>query len=221
MRQVAISLEGQTEEQFVARVLAPWAYRHETYLRPIPVRTSRRPAGRASRGGGTWTHYERDIRTLLGGSHWDLVTTMIDFYAYPHGAPGRDCCTGPHRPRTCVEAREAAMADLFSSRRFLPNIVLHEFETLVIAAAISARSLLGNERAYDQLQRAADEMNGDVELINDGPTTAPSKRVAAALPSYHKSIDGVDAIENAGLDAVREACPRLDSWLNRLVGLND
>lgn len=52
MRQVAVLVEGQTEERVIAEVLAPAAFARDVVLTPIIVRTS---AGhrRADRGATT------------------------------------------------------------------------------------------------------------------------------------------------------------------------
>jgi Domain of unknown function (DUF4276) len=57
---------------------------------------------------------------------------------------------------------------------------------------------------------------GGPELVNDGPDTAPSKRILKAYPTYRKVVDGPDAIELLGLGALRTVCPHLDAWLKRL-----
>ena len=40
MRQIALLVEGQTEERVVAQVLAPAAWKHDIVLQPIVVCTS-------------------------------------------------------------------------------------------------------------------------------------------------------------------------------------
>lgn len=191
----------------------PWAGRYDVYLTPIIVMTSRSRGGAAFRGGGgTWSHYERDIRHLLGASQFVLVTTMLDFYGYPSDAPGHKCCEGRHLQPDCVDSRETAMAGKIGQQRFLPNVVLHEFETWVIAAADATGELLGDRQAAALLVDAVNGVGGEAELVDDDPTTSPSKRVINAMPSFTKAIDGIAAIQRAGLDAVRERCPRLDTW---------
>lgn len=59
---------------------------------------------------------------------------------------------------------------------------------------------------------------GGPERIDDGPHTAPSKRITARLPSYARTVDGPIAIAALGLPALRQQCPHLDAWLMRLEG---
>ena len=98
-----------------------------------------------------------------------------------------------------------------------PDPPLHEFETWVIACAQNRPDVLGDVDTARRLQAVADEFGGDVELVNEGPDTAPSKRVAAAWPGFQKTIDGVDAIREAGLRHVGSCCPALQAWLDELV----
>ncbi|MFB4194462.1 DUF4276 family protein [Streptomyces carpaticus] len=67
------------------------------------------------------------------------------------------------------------------------------------------------ERLVERVDRA-----GGPELTNDGPSTAPSKRIQKAYPAYRKVVDGPDAIELLGLSELRAVCPHLDQWLKRL-----
>lgn len=105
----------------------------------------------------------------------------------------------------------------FGSVRFVPHVVLHEFETWVIAAAMGQSSVLGSAVHAVELQKIAARVSGEVELINDSPATAPSKRVLAAIPGYSKSIDGVSILDAVGLEAVMRSVPRLRAWVDRLV----
>lgn len=219
LRRIAILVEGQTESAFATEILGPFLTERGTLLTPVIVKTSRSAGGTAYKGGGTsWRHYERDLRNLLGATHFDLVSILIDFYAYPPDGPGANCCNRPHRPRECVEFRRESMAAAIGSRRFLPHIVLHEFETWVIGAATRTDRVLGDPVIAERLKAEARQFGDDVELIDDSPKTAPSKRVLRCWPGYQKSIDGVAVIQEVGLDAVVDACPGLKSWIEQLLG---
>lgn len=212
---VALVVEGQTEQQFVATVLAPYLLQHEVYAQPVGVQTSRTAAGvKHTGGGGRWKHYARDVRRLLG-SHFDLVSTMLDFYAYPTDGPGAACCAGPHRPRSCVELREAEMAATFDDRRFRPFVMLHEFETILFAAAVQSGPMGVDDTVRERMRREAATVSNDVELLNDGPTTAPSKRIARCWPDYDKVL-AVGALADVDLQLVLDQCPHLASWVEAL-----
>jgi Domain of unknown function (DUF4276) len=218
--QVVAVVEGQTEEALFVRVLAPFLATRQIYITPIVVETSRAAGGHKFKGGGKWSHYRRDLARLLAEPQWAAVTTMIDFYGYPGDAPGADC-DRPHDPRACVMFREEAMSsDLEHAARFLPFVMLHELETLVFSAALGRPAVLGSNEVATALAREAAEVDGDVELLNDDPITAPSKRVARVWPDYQKVTDGVAVIEEAGLAHVLERCPHFADWVNAILALS-
>jgi len=59
------------------------------------------------------------------------------------------------------------------------------------------------------------------ELINDGPHSAPSKRIIAEFPDYKraKSVEGPQMAELIGLDVIRNKCPHFAAWLSQLEKL--
>lgn len=113
---------------------------------------------------------------------------------------------------------EKAIAHTISDQRFVPFLVLHETEAWVLAAAGELGELLDLPKLAGHLgaQVAA---SGGPELVNDGPDTAPSKRILKAHPGYSKVVDGPDAIEVLGLSELRAACPHLDAWLRQLESM--
>jgi Domain of unknown function (DUF4276) len=214
VKQVAILVEGQTEEQFVIRVLRSHVASSGLWLQPIVVETSRTPTGLKARGGGGWKHYDRNLRVLLGQGHWHRIGLLVDYYAYPADGPGAEA-PGTGRPRHQRVLK--ALAAEYPDPRFVPGLALHEFEAWVIAAAVCDGRLLGEQAPAERLREIAKQFDGDVELINDGAMTAPSKRIAAAWPGYSKTVDGVDAILSAGFEHVLALCPTLQDWLSRLT----
>ncbi|MER5432585.1 DUF4276 family protein [Streptomyces sp. NPDC002588] len=215
MRQVHVLVEGATEERLVQLVLQPELSARDVWLTPVALKT-RRAAGRPHDKGGVsrWPKIEHDIRALLRNSAVDTVTTMLDLYGLPSDTPGlSDAPAGDAYAR--VGHVEEAMARVIDDPRFLPFLVLHETEAWVLAAANELSELVASPRLADVL-RSHVAAAGGPELVNDGADTAPSKRILRAHPTYRKVVDGPDAIELLGLDALRVTCPHLDAWLKRL-----
>ena len=214
MRQIAVLVEGPTEEAIVRDVLVPAALRRAVRLVPIIVITSATPTG-ARRGGGHWRHYNKQLRALLRGSHWHRVGLLIDYYQYPKGAPGRDaeCRNHGEHQRAITEALRAAHPD----PRFRPLVVLHEIESLVLAAIDAGQ---GDEvipdHALADLRRAITRAGGP-EKVNNGPSTSPSKRLARASRHYDKVMTGPGLIADAGLSAILERCPVFAAWWEDLL----
>ncbi len=101
--------------------------------------------------------------------------------------------------------------------KWLPFVMLHEFETLIIASGAGMPSILGDARAPIEFRRMIGEAGG-AELINDGVSTAPSKRVQSVLPAYRKAQDAVAALEGWDFDQVLATCPRFADWITWLRG---
>jgi hypothetical protein len=61
------------------------------------------------------------------------------------------------------------------------------------------------------------------EDINEGETTAPSKRLIHHLPRYEtlKVRVGAAAADAIGLPTLREKCPHFGRWLTRLEKLKE
>lgn len=175
------------------------------------VKTKRPAVGPAHRGGvTTWAQVERDVRLLLNDSSIDVLTTVLDYYAFPDECPGM--ATRPAGDAYArVEHGERCLAQAVGDRRFRPNLVLHELEAWVFAAADELALLHGPDLA-NRLKRDV-AIAGGPELVDDGPTTAPSKRLLDYCPTYLKTSDGPAAVEELGLARLRAACPHLDAWL--------
>ena len=107
------------------------------------------------------------------------------------------------------------MSEEVKDSRFLPFLSLHETEAWVLAAASELAALYDRPALAEDLNRQVHAAGGP-ELVNDGPDTAPSKRIKTAFPGYRKVTDGPEAISRFGLPALRETCPHLDAWLTRL-----
>lgn len=197
MRQIALLVEGQTEERVVDQVLAPAAREHDIELQPIVVCTS---AGH--HGGGSWRHYHDKLRPLLEEKHWAAVGLLVDLYGYPKGAPGR---SGDQLQDWAMVM--AALRAEYPSPRLKPLVVPHETEAWVLAAieADAGRDWL-KPKQIASLRAAIDEAGGP-EKVNSRPDLAPSKRLLAICPRYSKVLHGPQWIAEIGLDAVLERCP--------------
>lgn len=214
MRPIAIVVEGQSEKAFVDAVLQPHLG-YQTPLTAIVVQTSRPASGGKRAGGGRWKNYRSQILRLVHQPHWSLVTTMIDFYGLPSDMPD-PFCDLPHRQRDCVRAQARAIEQDIGATRFLPYLVLHEFEALVIAAGSTQDSVLGSAALTDHFRGCLREYGGDAELIDGDVRTAPSKRIKQATGTYNKVRDGLAILQSSGLDAVLPQCAGFARWVERL-----
>lgn len=184
-------------------------------VRAIVVSTKRIASGGKHRGGLTsWSQLRTDIN-LLVRDRGAVVTTMVDLYALPADTPGIATAPQGATPRGRVEHIESAIAEAIGRPNFLPHVMLHEFETLLYADPNAVAE------HFDQpslaVAMASDlQQCGEPELIDDGPTTAPSKRIITRQPNYLKTSDGPTVLHHIGLPAIRAACPHFDEWLIEL-----
>jgi hypothetical protein len=56
-------------------------------------------------------------------------------------------------------------------------------------------------------------------MINDGSTTAPSKRLDRIIKGYNKPVFGSLLAEAIGLQKIRAKCPRFNTWVNALESI--
>jgi hypothetical protein len=61
--------------------------------------------------------------------------------------------------------------------------------------------------------------NGNPELINDNPETAPSKRIMNVIPEYDKVTAGVSIVEKIGIGKIVESCQHFNDWIDVLKQL--
>lgn len=211
MNRVHVFCEGQTEDVFVREVLRPHFERFGIWLNPIILRTGPQGKGGISSYGKIRWQVEQKCREDSGA----LVTTLLDFYALPKDFPAADA-GGPSimRALTMVEAFQKDIGQ----PNFLANLVVHEFEGLLFSSP-PAFGLWFDRR---NVVRAISSVRAEFETpehINDGPTTAPSKRIFEICITYDKVAHGSLIALDIGLDAIRRECPIFDSWITRLEAL--
>ena len=91
---------------------------------------------------------------------------------------------------------------------------MHEFEALLFTAPQKFAEWTDDAKVVTALAAAVE--GHAPEDINDSPLTAPSKRVLAAMPEYQKTFHGPLIACEIGLDAMRQACPHFNAWLEKL-----
>lgn len=215
MRRLHILVEGQTEEAVAERVLFLVFEERGLWVSKSILTTKRPAAGGKHRGGvSKWSMIEREVRTLLGDRSLDRLTTMIDFYGLPADAPGLGDLPDAD-PYARVRHVEAAIGAVIGDERFQPHLVLHETEAWVLAAGPAVARRAGRPAVADELAAVVARCGGP-ELVDDGPDTAPSKRLAAVWPAYDKVVDGPAVIADTGLEAILAQCPHARSWVDSL-----
>lgn len=143
MTRLLIHVEGETEETFVNEVLGPHLC-SRGYTR-VGARLMGNARQRDRRGGiRPWSATREDIVTHLKEDRQCLASCMVDYYALPQSAergwPGREVAgrlpfpqKAPTIENALIEDISKAMGKTFDARRFLPFVMMHEFEALLFS----------------------------------------------------------------------------------------
>jgi hypothetical protein len=215
MKKVLVLCEGQTEQTFVSRILDSHLQQSGKHAVPVVLKTKVTRAGQQHKGGvSTYARIRRDVLRLLGDSSAACVTTMLDYYGLPKDFPGK-ANLSDHTPYERVAHLERAFAADISNPRFLPYLVLHEFEAMLFANPNALQSVLNSNQKLLMPRGFTSP-----EEINEGEQTHPSARIRQQFgDDYRKALHGPLAIARIGLARIRAQCPHLDAWIKALEEL--
>src|SRR5690349_9264275 len=155
MYRLLFQVVGQTEESFVNEVLRAHLIAqgyHSVYARIVGNARIR------TRRGGIcpWPCVRTEIVTQLKVDQPCVVKTLVDYYGMPQSGPeawpGRAAASNVHgvqdkarRVQAGMEADIiAAMGDAFDASRFVPFVVMHEFEGLLFSDCKTLSEALGS-----------------------------------------------------------------------------
>lgn len=210
-KRLYIVVEGQTEEEFVKDLLAPFFIQHDIYAYPVIIHTSKGHKG----GFVNYQHLRNDITKLLLSQGQDvIVTTFVDFFRCPDLPYKDDWCNIPCHSEQ-VALMEKAMEKDISDWRFVPYIQLHEFEALLFSSAIGFGKYFDRETTT-RIQKIIDSYDNP-EDINSSPEGAPSKRLLRIIPDYDKVMFGNTIALEIGFDTILKKCPRFNAWIELLI----
>jgi hypothetical protein len=220
-----LTAEGDTEERFAAQLLGPHLANFGVYLAGTRLTALCKKKGRFHRGGmGHYLPAKSDIcRWLKQDRNQDArFTTMIDLYGLPRDFPAYEEASRQTDPYARVQSLEQAFANDMGDPRFIPYIQLHEFESLLFSDPAAFRHFYPQcDRGVRCLEQLATEF-GNPELIDDGESTAPSKRIREHIPEYGpraKWTTGPLIAERITLDSIRANCRHFNDWLTKLERL--
>ncbi len=219
MTRLNLLVEGQTEQTFVRDTLAPHLANAGTVAAARCVQTSK-SQGRVYRGGlRTYQSLRKDLQKWMSEDNSAWLTTMVDLHRLPADFPGYQAAAQcPDVYQRVAVLEEAFGADV-GHQRFVPYIQVHEFEALLFSDVSKFRRFFaGQEQGVRKLEQVV-ACFGNPELIDDGPNTAPSKRITDAIRGYSKRSDGPSLAAEIGLPVMRDRCPHFHTWLTTLENL--
>lgn len=228
MTRLLVHVEGQAEETFVNEVLAPHLSDHG--WRSVSARLIGNARRRSARGGiQAWNVVRREIVNHLREDRACVATTMVDYYGMPQTGsrawPGRYQSAQLNFAEKAQTIEEALSVDIreamsagFDEGRFIPYVVMHEFEAMLFSDCERFGEAIGYPKLAPRFQEIRDQF-ASPEEIDDSPDTAPSRRVVDLVPKYQKPLMGNLAVLEIGLDAIRTECPHFRAWIERLEGI--
>ncbi len=215
-----ITVEGQSERKFADDLLRPHLAHFGIDVKSRVVITNRKLGKRG--GILDFQTIQDDLRRLMREDHHPEArfSTMIDFYALPPEFPAWKAAHQATLPIERVAHLEAGFAHAMADARFIPYIQLHEFEALLYCDLTQLQHrIIGSEHAITALAQEVQHLAP--EDINQGASTAPSKRIIRHLPLYDrlKVRVGAPAAVAIGLPTLRAKCPHFNHWIQQLEQL--
>lgn len=219
VKRIYVVTEGQSETNFVKRVLSPYFLSCGKIFIPTTVLTKKdERKGKMHKGGmSNFAKAQTTIKQDLAYTNSSdvFVTTMFDFYGLPTDTPGfaeAKKLSDPYKKVACLEQKILDYENLTNQAVFHPYIQLHEFEALLF----SDIDLLGDEYFEYDIQPLKDciAQKKNPELINDGSETAPSKRILDCIPDYDKTTAGVSVLEKIGVEVLCNRCLHFAEWID-------
>ncbi len=231
MVNLRVYVEGPGEKGFVDTVLAPHLSSFAVYaVAAFTGHPKRKPSGGIRRWAGdkgTRVELKRALLHQPSPRYPLFVTTMVDYYALPRDWPGRDTASSlpaaqrsPRIESGMFEDMREALGDSLRINRFIPYVCLHELEALILAQPDALLAEFpGCSIAIEALK--ADIARQYPEDVDDGASTAPSKRIVHFLPEYamRKGMAATNALRQIDLNHLRQACPHFGRWLCCLESL--
>jgi hypothetical protein len=223
MRDLYVIVEGETELEFMNRLLIPFLRKHigsGNHIQALMVTMS---------GGGhgfnNIEHFKNTIKPVMSYNSEPFITSFIDYYGInsERKMPGYTACMKNTLKAAKVSCLENCLNDavqaIITYRFFIPYIQLHEFETLLYADP-SVGFDLESESIKEAVQQVADEFDCP-EDINDTYETSPSNRLKDIYKDhgskYAKGADAVDVAELTSIETIMNQCPRFKAWVERLI----
>lgn len=138
-----------------------------------------------------------------------------------------------HSRRIIIPTQSAPLLDQFEAEH-VTVVEQEKAETVRCRAPRSSRSRsLARRHLLVHVQQESSRRSAVIELhfvlepedVDDGPNTAPAKRLARFISSYEntetRGLFGEHVKVRAGLDTPRTKCPRLGTWLTKLEALGE
>lgn len=211
--EIVVIVEGKTEEIFIKDILAPYLAKKNIFMTPIIISKPGQKGGDVR-----FVRAINDITLHMKQRDDTYVTLLVDYYGIKGDWPGLESAKSQTIPLKIAKiindatqkAVDSQLHGYGSSFRFVPNIAVHEFESLLFSDVKELAYQLG---VKEKLVEAIIKECGEPEKINDSSRTAPSKRLEKLYNRYKKTSTGITIAKSIGVIKMREKCPVFNNWL--------
>lgn len=210
MKKIFIYCEGKTELYFVKQILFDYFDKKEIYLIPILCHTKEGPQKVYKGGITSYSKVIRELKKLCHDNKNEQITSFIDYYGLKN-LPQLDAGLKKYN---LIKALEMQMKADVGCSNYIPYVSFHEFESLLFSDPTKFSYL--NKNAVSKFERMLLEFEENPEFINNGISTAPSKRILNLIPGYSKTIDGLKIAKSISLQVIRSKCKHFSEWIRAL-----
>lgn len=203
MKTIYILCEGATEESFVNTILYDYFSTMNIYVYPTNLC-----------GISNYEKFKKELSVLCRNRKNDIITTMIDYYGLRNDFP--EINNSEQDIYKKIEIIEKAIKSDIDADNLTVYISLHEFETLLYSEPQAFSSLRKDISKDIEDVVNKKEFHGNIELINNLPNTAPSKRIKSFYEGYVKLTDGTKLAQEIGIQKMLLKCKHFSEWINKL-----
>ena len=216
--EVVALVEGKTEQIFIKSLLRKYLETRTIYITPIQMSKPGQKGGDVK-----FSRVIREISNHLKQRDNTYITLFFDYYGVKEW-PGLDEAKKQVEPESIAQVINTAtqrevdeqLSKFRSDVRFIPNVAVHEFESLLFSDPVNLADVL--QIKQDMVSAIVSEFN-DPEKINNSPETAPSKRLEKLSRRFKKTSTGITAARKIGIEKMRGQCKVFNDWITRLESI--
>lgn len=205
---LGMTVEGRTEELFVASVLSEHLRQFSIETSPVIIGKAR---NRQTKGGNVTI--ER-LAADMAGLYWNYsaVTSLVDYYGFKN----RKSMPVEKLEKKLMSEIKKKIGKKWNADRVIPYIQMYELEGLLFSEIeMMINSINAPVDDVDKLKASVDCDNPE-EINNNFP---PSKRIMNHLSMYNKTRHGHVVAKAIGISRICEKCPRFKKWIKDLESL--
>ena len=224
MINIYVVVEGNSEEKFINDILSEYFANKSIFIQAEKVITGKNSVGKICKGGGNSykyykNHLQKRVKQFSKQKNF-FFTTMIDYYAIPKDFPKLEKSDKITNIYDKIDFLEKSFYEDIGYENFIPNIQLHEFETLCFADIEAIKEEFFDINISLDIIKKDIEKYDNIELINK--KNPPSKRLNIYTNGQYcqaKVSKSFKILKKIGVENIRQKCKHFNNWLKRIEGI--